>query len=135
MAVITFRRDEDLRSANCLAGDAVENAVYITGDKIGGLLQVSKVDIDDGAKMPAVGLIVSKSDPTTCKIRVGGKLQLSASSLASGNLVFVSATGTPETLPPVRPSSGTRLIQHLGKALAADLLEISPSNVLHEIQP
>jgi len=122
-------------AANCLAGDAVEDLVYVTGPPILGLAQVAKVDIDDGAKMPAAGVIVSKSAPTVCVVRAQGEYSIAGATLAAGDPVFASPTGTLDTTPPSRPGAGSRFIQRLGIALTDSKLALFPSPLVHEIRP
>ena len=135
MAVINFKRDEGIKLANCLSSDSVEDVVYVTGDDVSGRIQVSKVDIDDGAKMPGIGVIVSKSSSTECKVRVGGELVMIGTPFSPGNIVFASLSATLDTSAPSRPGSGTRLIQRMGIALADNKLVITPSTSIQEIQP
>ena len=47
-------------SALCDSSDAVGQAVYIFGDKVGSLYQVRRVDITNRTKFPARGIIVEK---------------------------------------------------------------------------
>ena len=114
--------------ANCLAGDAVGNAVRITGDRVAGRYQATSVDIDATAAHEArgVGVIASKSDATTCVIQTGGILSGVLSGLTPGRLLFVAADATLSESPPPRPSSGYRTIQAMAYALAADVAVISP---------
>jgi len=41
--------------ANCQPTDQVGDLVYISGDSVGGVIQVTKVDITNYSKMPGVG--------------------------------------------------------------------------------
>lgn len=121
--------------ANCLAGDAVEDNVYITGPAVAGLVQVAKVDIDDGAKMPAVGVILSKSTATTCKVRMQGEYDMAADTFTPGSVVYVYSDGTPSTLPPTRPVAGTRFIQPIGIASTRRKMMLALSGVFYEVGP
>ena len=47
-------------TALCDVSDAIGQAVYIYGDKIGDLYQVRRVDITDRNKIPARGIIIEK---------------------------------------------------------------------------
>lgn len=114
--------------ADCLASDSVGDLVYVSGPPVAGRIQVEKVDIDDGAKMPAMAVIASKSSPTTCVIRISGEYTLNTASFTEGNIVFVQENGAMGTTPPPRPNSGTRLIQRIGIAL-------TPTRVVLNIQP
>ena len=121
--------------ANCLSPDIIGDLVYITGPPISGRLQVARVDIDDGAKMPAAGVIFSKSSPTLCVIRSAGEYTYPPGGFSPGDIVYVSATGTLSTTPPSRPTTGTRFIQRLGVALTTDRLLLNMAPVIHEILP
>jgi hypothetical protein len=122
-------------AANCDAADVAGDLVYVTGPDIGGLLQVAKVDIDDGAKMPAVGIIITKASSTDCTVRVSGEFDLSAGGLTPGDPIFVSATGTLTTAPPSRPGAGSRFIQRVGIALTAKKLMVRAEPLVHEVLP
>lgn len=122
-------------AANCLASDAVEDLVYITGPDVAGILQVTKIDIDDGAKMPAAGVIVAKATPTSCTVRFQGEFDLAVSAFTPGSPVFASASGILSTTPPTRPGVGSRFIQRLGVALTGTKLVIMPAPLVHEILP
>lgn len=113
-------------NADCLAGDAVGNAVYITGDKVLGQYQVATVDPRDLLKIPAVGVIESKPSSTTCVVRYLGPLASSGRTPQKqqwvgllGSLVEDKTTVTP--LP-----GGKVLIQQMGVALASDIILIQP---------
>ncbi len=125
----------NVRAANCLAGDSAEDLVYVTGAPVGGLLQVAQIDIEDGAKMPAIGVIVSKSTATDCIVQLHGEFELSSGTLTSGNPVFASVLGVLTTAPPSRPVAGSRLIQHIGIAMTPKKLFIDPESTVHEVRP
>lgn len=124
-----------VRLADCLASDSVEDTVYITGPEVAGRIQVAKADIDDGAKMPVAGVILLKLSATLCQVQLQGELTVAGASFASGNIVFTSAAGKPDTSPPARPASGSRLIQRLGIALSTTRMFLSPDTTIHEIRP
>lgn len=114
--------------ATCLASDDVGHAVRITGDRVGGLYQVTRADIDAAASHEArsAGLIVSKTDSTTCVVQTSGILVGIFSGLTPGRLLFVGTDATLSTTPPSRPSSGRRTIQPLAYAVASDVAIIAP---------
>lgn len=123
-------------AANCLSGDAVDDLVFISGPPIAGALQVEKIDIDDGAKMPGVGVIIAKSSPTDCIVRMSGEHDISTNTLTPGNIVYASESGTLTTTPPPRPSlSNSRYIQRIGIALTTTKLVVLPQTIVHEILP
>lgn len=114
--------------ANCLSSDAVGHAVRITGDEVGGLYQVTRVDIDATTSQEAVafGIIVSKQSSTTCVVQTSGVLSGVLSGLTSGKLLFVATNATLSDAPPARPSTGKRLIHAIAYALASDVAIIRP---------
>ena len=61
--------------AYCFSTDSVLDCVYIMGPKVGVHYQVTKADITNPVKMPAVGIIVSKSGPTDCVVQVSGVIR------------------------------------------------------------
>lgn len=112
--------------ANCLSSDSVGDVVYVSGDSVGGLIQVTKADITDFHKMPGVGVIVIKSTPTDCRILRYGLL--SGSGFLPGKLHFLGADGRPTPTPPVAtPSSGNVFVQVVGVAMDSSRLLLNPS--------
>lgn len=113
--------------ASCLATDLVGHAVRITGDKAGGLYQVTRVDIDavDAQEARAIGVIVVKADTTTCVVQTSGLVSGVWSGLTPGQLMFVRSDATLSNTPPSRPTTGKRTIQALAYAVAADEAVIS----------
>jgi hypothetical protein len=76
--------------------------------------------------MPAMGIIISKSAPTLCRVQVGGEMIGIVSGLTPGKVVFVSSSGTLEhTL--VNPGVGQlAYIQSMGLALSTDRVLVMP---------
>lgn len=116
----------------CLATDSVGHAVRVTGDRIDGLYQVTKVDIDAAAPSEAkgFGIISAKSDATTCIVQTSGPMSGVLSGLTPGRLLFVDTDATLTATPPPRPSSGERTIQALAYAVASDVAVIAPQVAL-----
>lgn len=106
-------------NANCIAGDLVGDCVYITGAKVGQLYQVRKVDPSTPSMMPAVGVILSKSNPTTCIVQLFGEIGGLYTGLAPKSVLYVASNGRPGTTP------GT-LVQVIGSALSTDVVLIWP---------
>lgn len=118
--------------ANCLSTDAVDDCVHVTGPSVAGKYQVARADPDDPARMPAVGLIVSKSSSTECVVMLAGVFVKTG--LSPGKLYFVSATGTLTDVRP-SPSGGPVLVQAMGKALDTTKLVLLPSNHVTRLIP
>lgn len=119
-------------AARCLSADQVGHAVRVTGDKIDGLHQVTRTDIDatTPSEAKSVGVIASKSDSTTCVVQTSGVLAGVLSGLTPGRLLFVDTDATLTITPPPRPSSGERTIQALAYAIASDAAVIAPQLAL-----
>lgn len=120
-------------AANCQATDLIGDVVYVTGDQVGGLPQVSRVDVTDPFKMPGVAVIIAKSAPTDCTILRYGLLSMSG--LTPGRTYVVDASGRPSLVPPVAPPGGYALIQVVGAALDSTRLILNPSFNLTRIRP
>lgn len=120
--------------ANCLSTDAVGIFVYVTGPSVGGVPQVSQVDITVPGKFPAVGIIVEKSDPTTCLVQVRGEIEVSPAALVPGRPYFVGLDGVITNLPPAPLPGVTAAIQSIGTAidLGRLLLNVHAQLYLHK---
>lgn len=112
-----------ISDGNCLAGNSVLDVVYVTGPDIGGFIQVASADSTDLAKMPAIGMIISKSSPTVCKILLWGSviygvLVPNARYYVglSGGIVLYSALPVPRPL----------YVQAIGQAMDAARLALMP---------
>lgn len=111
--------------ANCQGTDQVGDMVYVSGDSIGGIIQVSKVDITDYSKMPGVGVIVSKSSSTQCVILRYGIL--SVLGLIPGKTYFVDFNGAPTATRPVATGGQKVFVQVLGVAMDSSRMLFNPS--------
>jgi hypothetical protein len=118
-------------SATCSAGNAVGDCVYFSGPEVGGVAQVGKADPSDIAKMPAVGVILSKTSATDCTVQRLGRLDLtgSAVSFTFGQRLFVGLSGQidPTVPAPGASPSGHVFVQPVGVATAAQIAELNPS--------
>ena len=117
-----------LLRANCLVSDAVGDAVCITGDRVGDLYQVTRVDIDNSnpRQAIAVGVIKSKSSSTLCLVQVSGEMRSLYSGLTPNRPIFVGVDGRLTQTRPPAPVTGKRMLRCMGQALADDVLLISP---------
>ena len=66
-ATVTF-------TALCPVDLEVGDVVYVSGDKVGGLYQVDRVDITTTLKMPAAGIVVQKLTSTSALILSLGEI-------------------------------------------------------------
>lgn len=111
--------------AMCEAADQVGDIVCIAGDSVGGVIQVSKVDITDYSKMPGMGVILSKSTLTRCMILRYGILNVSG--FIPGRTYFVGLDGTPTATRPVAGVGQKIFVQVLGVAMDSARLLFNPS--------
>jgi hypothetical protein len=125
MAVVSRRRP-NLELAKCLAGDGVGASVYVSGDRVGGFLQVATADPSDRLKMPAVGMIIQKVDSTTCVVQTEGNVDGVYSGLTPGELLFVGDGGGLDDEMP-SPGPGPRYVQAIGVSLGSDILRLEPN--------
>jgi len=114
----------DIMQANCLDTDTVGDLVYVRGDSIAGLLQVARADIADFAKLPAIGVILSKAAPTDCMVIRRGIVDVDG--VMSGRLYFVGDDGRPTATRPVAIGLGYVFVQIIGSALDSAHLMLNP---------
>lgn len=127
MAVTVRRREgTSYAEAECAALDEVGDVVYISGDEVGGLLQVAKINIDVSPAQHSIGVIVLKMTSTRCFVQLGGELRGVYSGLTPGRRLFVDECSRLSHVVPNSPSVGVRLLQAMGTALTSNavLLEI-----------
>lgn len=108
----------EILPGNCLSGDSVGDFVYITGNKVAGRVQVTKADITNVLKVPAVGVIVHKDNPTTCDVQWSGEVLGVFTGLTAGRVHFVDTDGTATAS---LPTSGVAYyVQKVGVATSSD---------------
>jgi hypothetical protein len=116
---------EVIVDANCLATDNVNDAVY---ERIPFTTkyQVSRADPHDFTKMPAIGILISKSSPTDCRVQFAGELAAYAG-LTTGRTLFVGNAGIPTHAEPTPAAPDFRsYIQAIAVAIAADKVLVRP---------
>jgi len=116
------------RLCGCLPTDVVGNFVYITGPSIAGLPQVTTVDPTDDAKMPALGIIVTKPTGTTCTVQLAGDVTIPG--LIPNKRYFVGSAGTLSPTPPVPTPGNYAYVQLVGIATDTNLLTLLPTGLL-----
>jgi hypothetical protein len=109
-------------SVDCLSSDAVGHCVYVSGPAVLGRVQVAKADISTFSKMPAIGVLVSKSGPTSGVVQLSGALT-PGGPLTPGARLWVGATGT---LVGTRPDAPA-FLQIMAQALDASEAWLRPS--------
>jgi hypothetical protein len=103
-------------SADCPASVVVDDLVYVTGPVVAGIIQVAKVDVTDRAKMPAYGIVVSKSTTTRCIIQTLGHF-VTGVVLTPGQPVYVGTDGQPaSSIPSLGSSPSIAVTQIVGYA-------------------
>ena len=134
MARIAFADDAiALLPALCTAFDNPGDAIQITGDAIGGSLQVARCNPFDVTKMPAVGLLLSKSDATHAVVALFGVQPLAG--FAPGARIFVGQDGRPSASPMVPPRTQPMLVQALGVAIDSARMLLVPSPDMIRVGP
>lgn len=105
----------------CLSSDAVGNCVSISGNAVGNTYQVCTADPSTSVKMPAVGVLISKTSPTSGTVQIFGELRDIYTGLSHGQLLYV---GADSRLTHTRPSSG--IVQCIGEAFDSSIAFIWP---------
>lgn len=122
------RSERILGRATCLATDIAGDCVYITAAKVGNAFQVTKADVTDPSKMPAVGLILKKWTATTGVVHFHGPLRGVFTGLTPGARYVVGTDGRPATVGDANypVAGGTTLFQQIGVATSSDELLVHP---------
>jgi hypothetical protein len=114
----------------CLPIDAVGDWMCVRGDRVNGKWRVERADPYAAAKMPAIGVLISKSTPTVGVLQLTGAVRGVWGALDwSKPLAWLGAIGIQYT-PPGVGSHAYVLAQPLGKAVAADVFWITGSLTL-----
>jgi hypothetical protein len=127
-------RVKDVRRAECSAAESVGDFVCIVADPPNGHDLVGKADPSDFAKMPAVGVIISKSSPTDCLVQWLGETPNIFSGLSSGEVYFVGADARIAEVPPV-PTTVPLFTQFMGVATAPSRLYLRPNDHMVKRNP
>jgi len=120
-------RVKDVRAAECTVAESIGDFVCIADDPPNGLDVVAKADPADFNKMPAVGVVISKSDSTHCLVQWLGETPNIFTGLASGEVYFVGADARIAEDPPV-PTSVPLFTQFMGVATAPTRLYLRPND-------
>ena len=118
-------------SANCLVTDVVNDWVYVTGPAVAGLAQVAKVDVASSAKMPAIGIIISKSVPITCSVMLWG-IVVPGLALTPQKVYFLDTTSQ---ITPSVPATRPIFLQSVGQALDDTRFLVKPSITYTKLTP
>jgi len=110
-------RIKDVRAAECTADEAVGDWVCIVDDPPNGHDLVGKADPADFNRMPAVGVIISKSIPTMCLVQWFGETPDIFTGLSSGETYFLGSNSKIAEVPPV-PTITKMFVQPIAVATA-----------------
>jgi hypothetical protein len=102
----------------CAATDAVGDVVRFSGDKVGNRYQVTKVNIDSLATMPAIGVILRKTSATECEVQTSGALKGVYSGLTPNLTLFIGTDSRLTHTVTPQPTTGPRAHQIMGVASA-----------------
>ncbi len=96
--------------------------VYVSGPKVGSLFQVRLADPLDDAKMPGCGIIIKKNGATECFVQLGGNVTGVFTTLEPGKTYKVGEDGEIIRVTPIPGILGYSMVQFVGIALSADVL-------------
>jgi hypothetical protein len=112
--------------AICTALESVEDVVYISGNPVSGVIQVRTVDPTLRSKMPGIGIIISKSSDTDCRIKLFGVIENFYTGLTANGPLYVGIDGRLTHTPPT-PTVGSSVYKQIfGEAFGADMIMVSP---------
>lgn len=120
-------RVKDVRSAECTAAESVGDFVCISDNPPNGHDMVGRADPANFTKMPAVGVIISKSIPTMCLVQWLGETPNIFTGLSSGEVYFVGEDARVAEVPPV-PTTVPLFTQFMGVATAPTRLYLRPND-------
>jgi hypothetical protein len=120
-------RAADVRVADCTSAEAIGDFVRVSGTQVSNRDQVRKADPSSYAKLPAVGVVISKPTPTTCLVQWMGETPEIFSGLAAGSLYFLGADSRIADNPPA-PVGRDMFIQAVAVALSDKKAYIRPTN-------
>ena len=121
MAHLTVSAAARLARVVCLSSDAPGDCVYVSGPAVSGTMQVAKADITTIAKMPAIGVLLSKDTATTGVAILEGFYDVALPPGATR--VWVGASGALVATPPTAPA----FIESMGIAVDGGRALVRPS--------
>ena len=109
-------------AVECVSTDEAGDLVYVRGDlDTEGRWRVERANCFDESKMPAVGIIVSKSSDTVGIMRRVGKIDI-FTGLDITKHYFVGQDGELQEGAPTAPSGSVAVAQRIGIPLDPDVL-------------
>lgn len=121
---VNIRRRAQAESvlADCQTADAVGDMVRVSADALGGIYQVTKVNIVTTPTELPLGMIIAKLTSTRCVVQVGGEVVGIYTGLTPGRQLFIDAAGKLSHVVPTHPSSGVKSVHPAAQALSSDAL-------------
>ncbi len=110
--------------ADCIATDTAGDFVYVTGASVGGVRQVTRVDVFDPDTMPSVGVIILKRTTTRCVVQAFG--EIAAVGLVPQGRYWIGTDSRLAANFPPRPVGGIVVAQVVGVALDTTALLLRP---------
>jgi len=120
-------------TADCLVTDSLGDWVYIASDQVAGVYQVTKIDVEDENKMPAVGVIVKKLEDTKCVVQCWGEVKSLFAGLEPGKSYMISGSSSVTNTTPIPPFGGYLCVQKIGMALSATSLLMFPGEIIKRV--
>lgn len=118
----------------CLSTDTVGDWVCRRDEPINGKLRVHRADPQDIEKMPAIGVLVSKSTPTVGIIQIYGFCEIYTDLDLSQTVYFLGVDGRLSTTQPVLGVDGYAFVQFLGSPVASEILLLNHGGSLNMIK-
>jgi len=108
----------------CLVEDSIGNGMYIRGERVNGKWRAGTADPEDRNKMPAIGILVSKSTPTVGVVQLFGVCDL-FTEMTPGSPILVGKDGNLIEEVPTIATGEYFWAQQIGLAVSDDLLMLS----------
>lgn len=108
--------------ADCQLADAVGDMVHISADAVGGIYQVTKINIVSTPTELPLGMVIAKLTATRCVVQVGGEIVGIYTGLTPGKQLFIDNTGKLSHVVPTHPATGVKSVHPAAQALSADAL-------------
>ena len=109
----------------CLSSDSVGDPVCIRDDRINGKWRVEQANPYDDTKMPAIGILIAKSTPTVGVVQIFGPIENIFTGLDFTKPSYIVGTAGIQLAAPPPGPLGFAWVQHIGKAVASDILFLS----------
>jgi siroheme synthase len=123
MAVTIRKRSQaDYIVADCLVPDGVGDMVRISADSVGGVYQVTKLDINNSPIELPVGMMVRKLTTTRCVVQLVGEVPGVYTGLLPGKQLFIDQDSRLTHVVPTAPSMGVKSVHPAAQALSSTTL-------------